>query len=425
DALGGVINIITRAPETGWGGQVETQVGANDQGDAGRAALSANLNAGSERLRLSVHASHVERDPYAEFESAPVTVPNAGVKVPPSTHPNPGVRQIQDSYGVDVQYRDEARVDTLGARLEWLATPALRLALDVDLMREEREASYLSSQYPTAYLAKGKPLGASNIPARQFDDNQRLDAAATLSWSPFETLDLRYRLHYSRYDKDREVRAIPYADLGYTSAQASASATNDSALTQWVNDLTATWRPAPGHTLVGGIEHRDNRIDSEALKAEARIFESVFLQHEWQLLPALNLVYGARYDDDSVGGSRTSLQLGGVWTFSPLARLRANFAQGFKAPDDRSLYVDQVNPQGIAMLGAEIVAPERGKNEAHALDPESSDTLELGLAGGGSQWDYGITVFRTEVEDRIELVREISNGLSYNTFRNIGEARIQ
>lgn len=426
DALGGVVNIITKRPTAGLEGGADVQYGANDRGDGARANFSATLRGGSETLGFSLYASHLHRDPYAERETARVTVPQAGTQIPPSKHPNPRLKKgLPDSYAVDVDYRDQADVDTVGGTLEWQATPALRLTLDLNAMREEREGTYIGSRYATNIQAAGKTIQAANIPARQYDDNERLDTALTLDWSPSEALDLRYRLHYSRYEKERAAYAIHYADLGYATRNDSVSSVNRSTLTQWVNELTGVWRPGAGHTLVGGLEYRVNDAESTAFEPDARTFASAFLQHEWQILPSLNAVYGARYDDDSVGGSNLSFQAGGIWTFSPLARLRANFAQGYKAPDDRSLYVDQVNPQGVPMLGAEVISPEQGKSSAHSLDPEASDTLEIGLAGGTATWDYSVTLFRTSVNDRIEMVREGQGIQGYNTFRNISEARIQ
>ncbi|WP_213456687.1 TonB-dependent receptor [Thiocapsa sp.] len=426
DALGGVVNIITKRPAAGLEGGGDIQYGANDRGDGARAMLAGDLRGGNETLNFSFYASHLHRDIYAERETAQVSVPQSGAQVAPSRHPNARIRNgLKDSYEVDVDYRDQADVDTIGGALEWQVTPDVKLTLDLNAMREEREGTYISSRYATNVMAAGKAIQAANIPARQYDDNERLDTALTFDWSLFDTLDLRYRLHYSRYDKDRVVYAVHYADLGYATRNDSASSRSESTMNQWVNELTGVWSPGENHSVLGGLEHRDNNVESTSFDADTRTFDSAFLQHEWQILPSLNAVYGARYDDDSVGGSHLSFQAGGIWTLSPLARLRANFAQGYKAPDDRSLYVDQVNPQGVPMLGAEVINPEQGKTSAHNLDPESSDTFEIGLAGEAAAWDYGVTLFHTSVTDRIERVREGSGLLTYNTFRNINEARIQ
>lgn len=426
DALGGVVNIITRKPKAGLEIGADIQYGANDAGRGGRSMAAFDLRGGNDLLRYSLYTSLLRRDPYAEHETTRVTVPQSGIQVSPSSHSNPLIRnRLPNSYGVDVDYRDEARVDTLGGRLELTPRADLKLGLEFNYLDEHRESDFISSRYATTVMASGKAIQAANIPARQFDDNNRLDTAATLAWSPSADLDLNYSLHYSRYEKDREIRALHYADLGYLSSSASASSQNRSTLSHLTHELTSVWRPGSQHTLVAGLEHRDNKVKSTAYSADGRTYQSAFLQHEWRLLSSLNLVYGARYDDISVGGSHVSLQAGGVWSASPLARLRVNYAQGFKAPDDRNLYVDQVNPQGVAMLGAQVINLAQGKTSAHSLKPEISDTFEVGLAGGTEQWSYGITAFHTEIEDRIEQVRETVGSSSYNTFRNISAARIR
>lgn len=426
DALGGVVNIITRRPAAGREVGVDVQYGANDRGDGSRAAAAVDLRGGSDDLSFMLYANALRRQPYGEMETAKVTVAQSGVQVLPSSHGNAAIRnRLQDSYAVDVEYRDQADVDTVGGTLDWRLAPGLRLGLDLNYLQEQRESNFISSRYATTVVASGKALQAANIPARQYDDNERLDVAASLDWKASENLDLRYRLHYGRYEKDRVVYALPWADLGYASQAASASSINKSTLEHLVHELGGVWRAAAGHTLVGGLEHRSNETESTAYAADTRNFRSAFLQHEWQFLPQVNLVYGLRHDDDSVGGSQLSGQAGAVWRLAPLLRLRANYAQGFKAPDDRSLYVNQVNPSGVPMLGAEVIEPDKGKTSAHALRPESSETVELGLAGDARGWHYAITAFHTTIDDRIEQVREGSGSLTYNTFRNISQARIR
>lgn len=426
DALGGVVNIITRRPSSGLTGGFDVQLGANDHGNGERASFSGDIAGGNERIRYRLYASSLHREPYGEAETTTVTVPQAGVQIAPSAHPNPLINgRLKNNYDVDVEYRDKARVDTIGGSLEWQLNDALKLGFDLNYLQEERESNFVSSRYATTVIAAGRPIQAANIPARQYDDNNRLDTAITVDWKASEQVDLRYRLHYGRYEKDRAIYALPWADLGYTSRAASVSSTNRSTLEHTVHELGSVWRPLAGHTIVGGLERRKNETDSTAYIADPRTFSSAFIQHDWRLLPQVNLVYGLRHDDDSVGGSRLSGQLGAVWKLSPLARLRANYAQGFKAPDDRSLYVDQVNPSGVPMLGAQVINAAAGKTTANTLKPETSETIELGIAGGRQGWNYGINVFRSVIDDRIEQVRETSGALSYNTFRNISQARIK
>ncbi len=425
DALGGVVNIITKQPIDGFEVDLDVQYGANDQGQAERGMIAGNLRGGDETFGYSLSASHIETQPYSEQEIAVVGVPQAGALTPPSMSPNPQIRgSLPDSYQADVDYRDQASIDTFDGTLDWQVSDAIALGLTVNYMQEERRDDFISGRYRSNFKQKGKPVRIANVPARQENDNYRVDAATTLDWSPSERLEFSYRLHYSYYDKDRQIFALPFADLGYATRSESVSSINQTRKTQWVNDLLAVWRPTDGQAVTAGLEHRNNEIDSTAFFADRR-FSSAFLQHQWQVLPTLNLVYGGRYDDDSVGGSNLSLQAGGVYRFAPLARLRANYAQGFKAPRDRDLIVNQVNPRGFPMLGAEVIAPEFGKTSAQTLDPEKSETFEIGLAGDSATLSYQATLFHTQVEDRIQRVREGQGLQSYNTFRNISEARIQ
>ncbi|NCA72078.1 MAG: TonB-dependent receptor, partial [Sphingobacteriia bacterium] len=62
DALGGVVNIITKPPTSGLEGSVDLQYGANDRGAGERAQFAADLRGGSEALRFSLYASRLSRD---------------------------------------------------------------------------------------------------------------------------------------------------------------------------------------------------------------------------------------------------------------------------------------------------------------------------------------------------------------------------
>jgi outer membrane receptor for ferrienterochelin and colicins len=245
DALGGVINIITRHPREGLELSLEAQYGANADGEGTRRTLAFDIRGGSDKLRYGLYASALRRSPYDEGETAQVTVPQSGSQIPPSSHPNPQIsNNLQDSYEVDVDYRDDAEVDTVGGEVEFSLTDNLNLGLEFSYLQEQREKAYISSRYATTLVANGKTIQAANIPARWHDDNERPDLAATIDWAMNERLDVRYRLQSSRYEKDRVVYALSYADLGYTSQADSASSENQSTLRQGVNELTSVWRPA-------------------------------------------------------------------------------------------------------------------------------------------------------------------------------------
>lgn len=104
-----------------------------------------------------------------------------------------------------------------------------------------------------------------------------------------------------------------------------------------------------------------------------------------------------------------------------------NYAQGYSLPTERDLYADTAQPSGRRQLGASVVAGE--KQESHTLDPERSESLEIGLAGDLGRLGpvresrYDVAVFHTVIEDRITRERR---GEPYVSFYNLDDdARIR
>ncbi|AHK78640.1 TonB-dependent receptor [Ectothiorhodospira haloalkaliphila] len=144
DALGGVINIITRQPRTGFEADVDVQAGMRDGGGAERFSASANLLGGNERTQVSVLANASTRNAYESSTSAEVGV--TGQRRLPSEHggPNSPVRNIQDIYRFDEQRLDEADVYNLGVTLRHEISPTLQGELELGWMEESRSRDYVN-----------------------------------------------------------------------------------------------------------------------------------------------------------------------------------------------------------------------------------------------------------------------------------------
>jgi len=181
--------------------------------------------------------------------------------------------------------------------------------------------------------------------------------------------------------------------------------------------------------VLAGIDHRDEERTASFFNAqgvvESRDYSStgVFAQHEWRLSQQWELVYGLRLDDLSTGDQGTGGNLGLQYALHPLARLRASYARGFRAPDLPENFINRITPQG-RLVGADVVDPSLGKT-AFDLKPETSDQYEIGLGGQTRQWSYDVAAFHSLIEDRISQVGISSGGAAYRTFRNLNEVRIQ
>jgi vitamin B12 transporter len=108
---------------------------------------------------------------------------------------------------------------------------------------------------------------------------------------------------------------------------------------------------------------------------------------------------GVRQDDNDVYGSKTSPRVGLQVAVTDRTRMRASWGQAFSPPSIGELYF-----------------PVSGNPE---LEPETSESLELGLEQRAGGWVFGLTGFRNDLSNLIEF--------DFATYRNVnvGRARTQ
>ncbi|MCH7335010.1 TonB-dependent receptor [Acinetobacter sp. NIPH 2699] len=151
--------------------------------------------------------------------------------------------------------------------------------------------------------------------------------------------------------------------------------------------------------------------------------QAIYTQLNWQTLPILNLVAGARYDwikydyqnnlmPSNITGSpnetrsfhKASPQLGFIWNAHPLFDIYSNWSQGFVPPEVSSLY------------GANLVTPN--------LTEATFNNIDLGVRFKlfDERLDGEITLYRLDGEDEV-----ISYTKPDNTRepRNAGKTRHQ
>lgn len=215
DAIGGVINIITKQPKDGFSGQVSLTGGANLDGDGGNNVLSASVQGRAGRFFGSLYASASRAEPYSETERTNTRIgsgrhaPEDGIPPMPgflnpksptggkpfyvqadgSVKPKPldasklnsdiaavksdfnrfksqASGNIKNHYIVPVSYREEAEVDTLGGRAEFDVTEALTVGAAFNWFQETRDGVYRGTFHPMAYMP---PLGSKANPIAGYD----------------------------------------------------------------------------------------------------------------------------------------------------------------------------------------------------------------------------------------------------------------
>jgi outer membrane receptor for ferrienterochelin and colicins len=436
DAVGGVINIITRTPEPGLEGDIGVRFGSNNEGDADTINFNGNIRGGSERLLFSIYASQQSTDPYTELENTSTRLP---VPVAP-----PPLQGVKDSYEVPVSYREESLVRTVGGRLAALASEKLTLGLEFNWLEEEREGRYRAAFHPTGFSPlPGLQVPAFDVPVRSVDDNTRLDIAADLRFEFSEYLSLDLRAYLSDYRKRNNTTMIEYADFAFPSEEASAIDGLKANVEIESVEALINWSVNEAHLLtVGGELRREVReatafSQSTGLATREVAYQALFLQDEWAVTDTLDVTLGARYDGynqdeyvDSRGNQRqdaadseVTWRIGAVQRFSDAFSLRANYAQGYRVPDIRELFIQKRTPMGY-QLGAQAIEPLYNK-QAQDLAPETVDSYELALSGSAGRFGYETVVFYNDVQNLIQQVAVDATGNGsddYLTFMNVSNA---
>ncbi|MFN7064742.1 MAG: TonB-dependent receptor plug domain-containing protein [Aquificaceae bacterium] len=155
-------------------------------------------------------------------------------------------------------------------------------------------------------------------------------------------------------------------------------------------------------------------------------YYALYLQDEWFISDRAFLVAGLRYDDSDKFEGDLSPRIGLTYSLLPNLRLKANYAHGFKTPTPRDLYILFQTPT-YAVVG--------NPN----LKSEKTDGIDLGLeAELRDRAGLKASLFYTKAKDLIDTCQlkptpdpgcpqvEVPPGLPPNvsTYRNVGEAKI-
>ena len=420
DAMGGVINIITKKPDKDFSGNVQLIHGKNKNG------VDLFVHGAKEKFTYRLYSSYLDRDAFTKKETTDVKVMQGGVEKSPSNLTGSGNwatlrSSLDDSYTVNHDYQDDLELKSIGGGITYVINDAFTLDADMSYLKEDKYSDSVSTIYQSNYVQSGNNIKVKYIPIEQIDDNSRFTFDSSLNYHPNEHLSVEYTLAYSRYEKNRKIYTSLWEELGYTSKEDSLSSENKSTIEHLNNDLLAIYTFSENNRILAGAEYRITDVDSNAFSVDDRNYKALFAQHEYRPLEKLGLVYGARYDKDSIGESETSVSFGATYDVTKNTKIKANYSQGFRSPDDRELYVDQTSPNGKKMLGSTVIDTTVGKTTVWDLKPETSETIEAGFLTKGDMWNFEFTLFKTDIDDRIT---KIDYG-DYMSFENVSKSEIK
>lgn len=120
---------------------------------------------------------------------------------------------------------------------------------------------------------------------------------------------------------------------------------------------------------------------------------SLFAEDTWYVISPLAITAGLRYDDHEVFGDQLSPRLYGVYTLNDSWTFKGGVSTGFKTPKTTQLY------EGVVGFGGQGTSPMYGNPD---LKPETTTSSELAVYWQHQNGhNFNATVFRNEFDDKI------------------------
>ncbi|MGE0808734.1 MAG: TonB-dependent receptor [Burkholderiaceae bacterium] len=367
DAMGGVINIITRRVAKEWGGQVTVEAGIpqdSEWGKQGRVNLYASGPIKQDMLGLTVRGGVYRREA-SDWVLAPGAAQPAGAR-----NPAPA----------------KSRQHSLGARLMLTPTRQHDLWLDVDHQSTwyDNSDGRLGTRDALTNLLGNNPPGYRD--ALEFNRSQvALGHTARLGIGLLETSLMRTETE--TIGRTIPGGAVPAGDprRGTDRELKTTNLVLDSKLVAPLGDR---------HVLTAGGQWWDAElVDGLLPETHAQKLWALFAEDEWRLTDTLTATLGGRYDHHSSFGGQVSPRAYLVWNANQVLTFKGGIAKGFRAPRLNQL-IDGVS--GISGQGSTINIGNP------TLKPETSTNTEISALYDNQRGvNAAVTLFHNRVKDKI------------------------
>ncbi|MGF1467778.1 MAG: TonB-dependent receptor plug domain-containing protein [Sandaracinaceae bacterium] len=356
DAIGGVVNVITRDSERDFEADALASYGSGHVVDVtGRVA-----GRPVEELRLRLDGGFHSTDPIQRGSDGEATTGS-------------GRRQW-----------------SLGARADYRPSERHRLRLQGDYLRLRLrgvDGGAAGALFDRTQLQEQMRVSLEHLLRREDKDLQLLTRLTYQQFREQYLLDQRGSDQLDDYEDNRE-------HMG-----------------QLTSILSFGVEAAGRHRISLGLEQLFQVLDAERIEGTGRRNRfAAFLQDEWRLYEegdaSLTVVPGLRYDVDSQFGDQLSPKLAA--RFDPVRQLvlRASYGRGFRAPSFQQLLLRFENPAvGYVVQGNPSLGPERSHGVDVGADWRPIEEVTLTVAG-----------FRNDIRDLIAVVTDDDPDASGTVF---------
>ncbi|MBE9013481.1 TonB-dependent receptor, partial [Pseudanabaenaceae cyanobacterium LEGE 13415] len=391
DAIGGIINIITRRIESGGTARVRV-------GSYGYDEEAIQLGGKLEGLNYSFSYNRIQADNDYKFSSGGFS----------------GRRQNND-----------AKYENLNLRLETKLGERTTLSFNTFYLPKEQGVPG-GAPIPDPIFGQGffNSLTDNN---RKYTDQVLSDLLLTtqLGAGNDSVLTARVYLDYlnTRFDNrtafadtlsvvggQAVLRRTPQIQQRFETRQRSLGA-----------QLQHNWKVAANQTLIYGFDYRNTQVRNITQNLVTDVVRenyndsigqgALFAQYAIDIVPAFTVSLGVRHDFSTLSnGSATSPTVGAKWALGDSTTLRANYIRNFRTPTLANLF--NANPTNI---GNPDLKPERGNSFDVGIDQKIGKVALLRLS-----------YFNNTISDLIAFQRIAPpvNGIS-GTWQNLGKVRTQ
>lgn len=160
-------------------------------------------------------------------------------------------------------------------------------------------------------------------------------------------------------------------------------------------EVQVNWDLSKNLHLVGGLDTRKYSAAQATfvgfLEKQEESASGGFINADWSPAPTLTLSAGVRAENESLGGSRTSPRVAGVWNPTNASSLRLGWYSSSRSPQVLESRVDFTNtftPPPPFTTGIIRIIPNP------SLEPEKVTSLELGYRHILGQVSFDVTLFQ-------------------------------
>ncbi|PIT13643.1 ligand-gated channel protein [Snodgrassella alvi] len=344
DAMGGVINIITKKTAADWTGSIKTDATIQQHSNSGNTLQSSVYVSGSlieDRLGIRASGGYSHRD--------------------------------EDKF---IGGYKEQRMRDGDFVLSW--TPDDRNTVDLEVSRSlQNRNGKVGKTIDTAPRRGKKPTDDYTL----YDRNQ---------------YSVTHRGYYNNIDTQ-----------SYVQREENDNPSRDMHEKNTIFNTQTQFR-LNKHTLsVGGRWQREELNDSgnqltingRRLNHLERDSWAIFGQDEWRIVPTFALTAAARLDHDENYGSEVTPKLYGVWTPTKEWTIKGGYSRGYKAPALRAASDGWGQVTGGGYSNGIIVGNSN-------LKPEKSDNVEVSFNWDNNRnLSAGVTTYYTKFKNKITEVR--------------------